>query len=205
MTITPEELKRLALDPLPGDSPAGRDVRLEEDFVALQAEIDRLSSMSGATGGVNWPLAQSLAYKILRESSKDILAAVYMAVAIGENEGPASLGAQAGFLADFVEAWWQTLLPPLKRLRARVNAIEWWRDRTIQLIQKYQGEPVAQEALDSAREALARLDGVLGAANENLPSIREVTKNLAAVPVAAAPPPPPTPPTSPAARTDRRA
>jgi type VI secretion system protein VasJ len=168
-------------------------VRLEPDFVALQAEIDKLNSMAGAAGGVNWPLAETLAAKIVKGASKDILAAVYLAVAAGESGGPAAVAGGAGFLADFVETWWQTLLPPLKRMRARANAIEWWRDRTVQLIGRYAGPPIAQSALDAVTGAVDRLDKVLGEASDGLPSVREVIKNLAAIPVEAEKPLPSAP------------
>ncbi|MDR1035093.1 MAG: type VI secretion system domain-containing protein [Deltaproteobacteria bacterium] len=183
MPLSPEELRSVATDPVPGDAPAGRDVRLEPDFAALQAEIDKLSSMTGASGGVNWPLAETLAAKILRESSKDILAAVYLAIALEENAGPAGIASGAKFLADFVQAWWKDLLPPVKRMRARVNAVEWWRDRTLQLISKYQGPPLPQATVDAVQVAVDNLDRTLAEADGNLPSVREVARNLPALPV----------------------
>ncbi|MDR3153720.1 MAG: type VI secretion system ImpA family N-terminal domain-containing protein, partial [Deltaproteobacteria bacterium] len=170
MALSPEDLKSAAADPIPGDSPAGRDVRLEPDFASLQAEIDKLSSLSGAQGGVNWPLAESLAARILKESSKDILAAAYLAAAVCENGGPGAVADGAGFLADFLEAWWPRLFPPLKRFRARANAVEWWRDKAVQLIGRYQGPPLPRAAVDRVAAAAERLDKVLAAADGNLPS-----------------------------------
>ncbi|MDR1312137.1 MAG: type VI secretion system protein TssA [Deltaproteobacteria bacterium] len=198
MALSTEELHAVAAEPVPGDSPAGKDVRLEPDFMALQSEIDKLNSMTGAAGGVNWANVETLASKILKESSKDILAAVYLAAALGETDGPAGITEGAGFLAEFVQGWWPQLLPPIKRMRARVNAVEWWRDRTVQLLEKYAGPPVPQSAVDAAKEAVERLDKILGETSEGLPTVREVAKNLPALPVAAeAPPPPETPAAAP--------
>jgi type VI secretion system protein VasJ len=200
MPLTLEELRKIASDPVPGDAPAGKDVRLEPAFVALQAEIDKLSSMTGASGGVVWPHVEALASEVLRDFSKDILAAVYLAVAVEENSGPAGISEGAEFLADFIGGWWEGLLPPIKRIRARVNAVEWWRDRTVQLISKYQGPPLPQASVEAARASVIRLDTVLGGTSEALPSVREVERTLAAIPVEAAPPDPvPAPPAAGAA------
>ena len=56
MTI-PDNLNELATRPVAGGSPAGKDSRLEADFLSLQSELDRLNSMSGVSGGVNWQKA----------------------------------------------------------------------------------------------------------------------------------------------------
>ncbi|MDR2422543.1 MAG: hypothetical protein LBE01_04120 [Deltaproteobacteria bacterium] len=52
-----QELLKLGQEPIPGDAPGGRDVRGGGDFLAIQAEIERLSALSGTQGGVNWGLS----------------------------------------------------------------------------------------------------------------------------------------------------
>jgi type VI secretion system protein VasJ len=177
-------IEGLGKNPIPGDSPAGRDVRLEDDFFQLQAEIDRLNSLSLVEeGGIKWPVVASIAGKILKEESKDILVAAYLAVSELELEGVPSLAPSARVLNDLISTFWDTMFPPLKRLRARVNAIDWWRERTAAWLKKYEGGEVAPEERDLAQEELTALDKTL--LEKELPRVIDLIKALSAIPTKA--------------------
>jgi type VI secretion system protein VasJ len=175
--------------PIPGADPAGRDVRLGEDFLQVQGEIDRLNSLSLLEeGGIKWPVVARLSEKILREDSKDILVAAYLGVSLLETEGVASLGPVAGMLAGLINNFWDSLFPPLRRLRARVNAVDWWRERSASWLRKYDGEGLDEGSAREAEASLGALDKALQ--ERNLPRAKDLLKLLSVIPRKAASPPP---------------
>jgi type VI secretion system protein VasJ len=138
-----EELVKLGTDPIPGDQPAGREIRSEPDYQVIQSEIERLSALSTLSGdhaGVNWFKIKSLGQKILAQDSKDLTVAVYLAHAFLETEPIAILGSTATFLASFLENFWETFYPPVNRLRARKNSLDWWREKTLAVLKRFDGE-----------------------------------------------------------------
>jgi type VI secretion system protein VasJ len=190
----PENIIDLASQPIEGDNPGGKDSRLGQNFLGLQGELDRLNSMSGITGGVNWQKAQDLSLAILKDESKDILVAVYFAVSLLELNGPVAIGPAAEFLATLISSFWSQLFPPLKRIRARINALDWWKEKNIQFIKKYTEPPVSLEILESAKNGYTKLDAALRALTEkDVPIVLDLIKNLASIPVeeVKTPPPPP--------------
>ncbi|MDR3204511.1 MAG: TssA family type VI secretion system protein [Deltaproteobacteria bacterium] len=173
-----EQLKSLGREPISSENPGGPDVRLEPSYAELQAEIDKLSSMTSPE--VNWSLVADKAVEILKTSSKDLNAAVYLAQSLIRLEGLSSLGPSCEFLADLLDNFWDSLIPALKRLRARKNALDWWKEKTLAQIIKFDGqlEPSESELLI---KALVRLDKVMAA--QNLPSLSELIKQAKALPI----------------------
>jgi len=55
--------------PIPGSSPGGQDSHYEPAFAQLQAEIDKLSSVT-AGGAVDWTRVVDLAGEVLSAMSK---------------------------------------------------------------------------------------------------------------------------------------
>ncbi|MDR2199915.1 MAG: TssA family type VI secretion system protein [Deltaproteobacteria bacterium] len=178
------DISGLGRDPVPGDVPAGRDARLEDKFFQVQAEIDRLNSLSLAEeGGIRWPKVAELAAGILREDSKDILPAVYLSVSLLETEGPVSLAASSSMLKDLITTFWETMHPPLKRPRARVNAIDWWKERAAGYLKKYEEPPLDSSVIEEIRSSLSLLDAALK--EKKLPGASDVIKLLDRLPVIA--------------------
>lgn len=172
-------------DPISPDSPAGTDVRYEADFLALQAEIDKLSSLSGAAGGVNWELVATLGWRIVCEQSKDILAAAWLAVAWLETQGSVGLGRGLELLAGLTENFWPELWPPLKRLRARLNAIQWWQEKTSAWLDKYQGPALEPAVSQSLRESAKNLNRLLAERSDEAPPLADLIRLIERLPVAA--------------------
>ena len=123
------ELLSLGKDPIQPDQPTGSDVRYEPEFEELQAEIDKLSSPS-SSGGIEWKKVNTLSALILAEKSKDLLVASYMAVSQVHTHQLDGLAIGLTVMHDMVEAYWDNLFPPKKRMRGRLGAIEWWIEKT---------------------------------------------------------------------------
>ncbi|MDR1922697.1 MAG: type VI secretion system protein TssA [Candidatus Adiutrix sp.] len=182
----------LGKEPISPESPAGSDVRYEADFLALQAEIDKLSSMAGAAGGVDWRLATELGTRILAEQSKDLLAAVYLAVGRMETEGPDGLLQGLTLVGDLLETFWENMFPPLKRLRARLNALTWQQEKIAAWLEKYTGPELGREQYEAILAAAERLDRLAGekAPEARLPNeLRQLVRRLPALQAAPAPTP----------------
>jgi type VI secretion system protein VasJ len=120
-----ESIRELGKKAIPGEFPAGRDVRELEGFLALQGEIDRSQSIS-ASGAVDWKKVEKLSEELLDREGKDLLVACYLSVALTRTGGPPGFLAGIKVMADLVEDYWETLFPPLKRRRGRRNASSWW-------------------------------------------------------------------------------
>ncbi|MDR1044458.1 MAG: type VI secretion system protein TssA [Candidatus Adiutrix sp.] len=196
-------------DPISPEAPAGTDIRYGADFPALQAEIDKLSSLSGAAGGVDWKLAAELGERILTGQSKDLLVAAYLAAAWLATEGPAGLARGLSLLSGLLENFWDSLFPPLKRLRARINALTWWQEKTAARLEKYDGPELDRELYLTLNDGLEHLDRLVGEKMpgagsladlknlvRRLPSVQEASTGpeASAVEPSAPPPPPPAAP-----------
>ncbi|MDR1578197.1 MAG: type VI secretion system protein TssA [Deltaproteobacteria bacterium] len=179
-------LVKLGQEPIPGDNPAGREVRAEESYLAIQAEIERLSALSGAQGGVNWALVVELGKKILAEDAKDLTVAVYLAQGLLETRPIAYLASVATFLSEFLENFWETAYPPVKRLRARKNSLDWWREKTLIVFKRFEGQLTVDESAEMVA-AVQRLDHILD--DRDLVNLMELVNLVKNCPIKAEPAP----------------
>ncbi|MDR1086616.1 MAG: type VI secretion system protein TssA [Deltaproteobacteria bacterium] len=173
-----ETIISLGREPVPGDSPCGQDVRGEADYLAVQEEIERLSAPSDSQTGVNWPRVVTLGQKILAQDSKDLTVAVYLAVGLLETEPVTVLTLAADFLAELMEKYWDNLFPPMKRLRARKNSLDWFREKALVVIKRFDGQISAAEQ-EKMTAALKRLDKISGDLDlVNFMELVNLAKNL---------------------------
>jgi len=110
------------------ESPCGENIRYEAEFEELQKEIEKLSSPS-ASGTVDWQRVQDLSIDILATKSKDLLVAVYLAVALFYNHKEDGLLKGTHLILDLLKNFWDCMFPPKKRIKGRVSILEWWRDK----------------------------------------------------------------------------
>ena len=144
---------------IPGDIPAGESARYEPQFEAMQAEIDKLSALTGEQP--DWALISDHASTLLASKSKDLLIAGYLAAALNETRGWAGLADGLNIITNLTATFWEGLQPT--RLRARKAAIDWLLDRG-----QAQVEIVAvQDADRPAMLACVRLLDELVAFGEN--------------------------------------
>lgn len=141
----PEQLTRAATQPIPGEQPAGAPARYEPTFIALESEIGKLESLEGGT--VDWPQVEQQALTILTEQSKDLLVAAYLAFGLQQQGGLAGLEQGLILLRDLMATFWDDMQPPLKRLRARKSALQWFADRA--------GRALSDQIVVTAEDAAA--------------------------------------------------
>lgn len=120
--------------PIPGDAPAGANVRYEPEFERLQAEVSKIDTEGPKA--VDWKLASGLAGTILAEKSKDLLVAAYYVYGLLRTESYAGLADGLTALRDMMNAWWDDLNPPRKRENARAAAINWMAERLAPIIEE---------------------------------------------------------------------
>ena len=172
------QLRELGRLPVSDTAPAGTDPRQSADYERLLEETGKLSSLQGAAA-VNWNTVVESAAAVLERQAKDIPAAVYLCVGLTHNDGLRGLADGVRVLADLLANWWQTCFPPLKRLRARVNMLVWWRDRILPLLDAPHA-PIAPALRDDLLTSLRELDATLGDVLPDLPPLRDLLEFLRA-------------------------
>ncbi|WP_321935716.1 type VI secretion system protein TssA [Paraburkholderia sp. J8-2] len=205
-------LSSLGKLPVTPAQPCGSDVRDEPEFELLQNEIGKLSNPS-ATSSVDWNRVSDLSTTLLANKGKDVLVASYLATSLLKTQGLTGFADGVQVVADLLQTYWDELYPPLQRMRARRNAMQWLIDRV-----KADGAerdwsswpPQNPALLDDVRTALASIDRVLAEKDDDAPSMQPlralvdtmqvaVEEPVAPQPiVAAAPPPAPEPEYKPA-------
>ncbi|AJC22340.1 type VI secretion system ImpA domain-containing protein [Pandoraea pulmonicola] len=99
-------------------------MRAGEAFALLQAEIDKLTDIH-ASAAIEWPSVVSHAQSILREDGKDLAVTVWLVIGWLQLDGLAGLARGVCVLRDLLTLHWDTLFPPIDRLRGRRNLVEW--------------------------------------------------------------------------------
>ena len=128
-----EKLLTLGSVPVSDENPTGENAKYDEEYEQLLAELGKLESVS-ADGGVDWPLVTDLATGILESKSKDILIACYLAHGLYQQQGLSGLEAGMKVICDMLETYYDDMFPPLKRVKARANALSWLAEKTEPLV-----------------------------------------------------------------------
>lgn len=156
----PSARAALGSTPIPGASPAGQSVSEDSDYEALRHEVMKEPAKGAFT---DWPRVVEVGSRILREKSKDIPTATYLAVGLLTTEGYAGLLDGLRIVEGLLQAHWDGGFPPVPaRLRGRVNAIQYLSD-ACQKALGLRGDPraVDREALLACLQACTDLEKVL--------------------------------------------
>ena len=105
---------KLGITPINEQNPSGEDVKYDEDFELLNAQISKLTSPSSSSG-IDWDKVVTLSSIILETKSKDILVAVYFSYGLFKQHDIDGLADGVKVLADLLENYWETLYPPKRR------------------------------------------------------------------------------------------
>ncbi len=147
------------LEPIVGDLPAGPEARYD---IAYEYIRDQVASLDTPTGGqVIWPEILSKGEALLTTQSKDLLIASYSAYGLYQTEGLNGLASGLWLIAEIADRYWEAGWPKLKRIRARVNAIDWLTERVNQFLPDTQVGSGDQAAVKALKEAAARLSEVV--------------------------------------------
>jgi predicted component of type VI protein secretion system len=143
--------------PVSAAAPAGSPVRGEARFDELQAEIDVISAISASPRAPDWPKVVALADDLLRTQGKDILVASWLGAGLLHLNAMAGIAAGAEVLADLCQLYWDGMQPPPKRLRARCNALNWWREQAEYWLENNEPAPLAPDLQKRVLTQLERL------------------------------------------------
>ncbi|MEM0961874.1 MAG: type VI secretion system protein TssA [Bacteroidota bacterium] len=184
----PEPLSTPRLDairaPIPGDAPAGIDMKYEDAFQALKSEVDELGA---ATGEVDFGSIVDGATQILSETSKDLTVAGYLALGLQRTDGYAGIAEGLAAVRAVTEGFWEEAFPPLRRMRGRQAALQFVAERTSGWIQNNKATPDDRESLEHAEaEAKALQAFATEAMGEDAPAysgvLREIREQLRRLP-----------------------
>ena len=167
----------LGKNPISDANPAGEDVRFEPDFESLETEIGKLSSPT-ASGGIDWAAVVKLSHDILAQKSKNLNVATYLCVGLLQTEGLKGFASGVHVLREVLENYWDTLFPPKKRMRGRINAVTWWSERVDAKIADMGNETWPKEQSDSFADDLAGIDTFLGENVDDAPILRPLSDRI---------------------------
>jgi len=126
-------------------APGGESVRYETEFEQLTAEIEKLTSVEQTP--VKWRIVVELASGLLKDKGKDLLVASYLGAGLFDQRGYAGLAAAIDAINGLVDNFWEGCFPELRRLRARVNALEWLSAR-LEKVLETRGDPSPNDRED---------------------------------------------------------
>jgi type VI secretion system protein VasJ len=149
-----QAIQALGSNPIPGEAATGTSARYEPEFERMQAEIDKLTSLSGAAP--DWQLVIAEASSVLAGKSKDLMAASYLSAGLREANGWAGLADGLNLIKTMLATFWEGVHPG--KLRARKSAIDWLLDRLKVVL-----EPVPVNPGDraDAEACLAQIDAIV--------------------------------------------
>ena len=165
----------LGKTPISEQNPAGEDVRFGPDFETLSDELEKLSSPT-ASGEVDWGKVTDLCRTILVEQSKDLLVACYLCTALTRTRGWEGLETGVHVLRDLLETFWDSLFPPRKRVKGRVNALEWWEEKTRGEVDGLAREVWPKERRDRLLGDLDAVDRFLGENLDGAPMLHRLAE-----------------------------
>lgn len=191
------------LEPIPGPSPAGALARLDPVYEAVAGEVAKLDLPAG--GEVNWKKVVGGAGDLLKDRSKDVVLAAYLAHALHVTGGLDGLGTGVTLVSELLDRYWDGAFPELKRIRGRANAVQWFIEKsaaTLPRVKAQAKDAPMLEALEGAARRLAevvraRFADAAPAMGPLLEAVQRVKANVEAAAPRPAPPPPPPPETAP--------
>lgn len=171
------------------DFPAGQNPRDGDAFATAQAEIDKLNNIH-ADASVDWQKLSSLCEDILVSEGKDLNVAVWLLCAWTRLHGLTGLSDGVHVLKDVLTLYWTDMTPPLARLRARRNQIEWlleWLDKVLEET----FEPIAADSAERLRDDWDAIDTFWREQDAEGPGLFRLRRRLGEIPSIAVEPEPP--------------
>jgi hypothetical protein len=150
---------------------------VEVSLATLQEQINQCYCVN-SDNSVDWFSVEQLADELLSRETKHFQVLTYWGIARLHNQGFSALAESAEALTALIEEHWEQAQPPLKRLRGRLSAIEWWLDRSRTWIQQSIHEPLESEVRERAIAAVIRCDRTLAAHCESAPLMAPLINHL---------------------------
>lgn len=175
------ELIELGKTPINQENPAGNDVRFEPEYDELQSEIEKLTSPT-SEGGIDWNKVVKLGTTIIAEKSKHLLVASYLCVALVRSRGLEGLETGLVIYRELLETFWDVLFPPVKRMRGRQNAIEWWKDGITSAINSLPPDPsLTEKTVNNLNKIVKAIGSFFDEHVDDPPSLNQLQESIAAL------------------------
>src|SRR5207248_1267565 len=143
------------MSPIPGVIPDAASARLEAPYQTVTNEVGKLDRPDGGT--VDWKRVAELSEDLLRTRTKDLLIGSYLAHALHRLRGLDGLATGATLLAEMLDRFWDSLQPEARRLRGRVNALQWFLDKTLLTLPEQDFAPAELPGIEALQAAFLRL------------------------------------------------
>lgn len=190
------ELEKLGVLAIIDNNPAGFDVRDSEQFSLIQEEFAKLTNPSASTPPDPAVIVKNAA-ELLASKGKDITVAAYLANGLMRQNGLIGLAQGLRILGDLIENYWETLFPPIARMRGRRNSIQWLVDQTSKHLESTTYDPQPISVCDDLKNQIQRVDELLSSRDDESPGLFRLLSLVQAIPLLAEPqptiaePPPP--------------
>jgi type VI secretion system protein VasJ len=152
-------LAKLGQQPIPGDNPAGASIDYDPSYETLRTEIQKLDSVN--KDPVDWRMIIETSSDILANRSKHLVVAAYLALALLEEHDYPGLASGLTICRDLAANFWDTMEPPAKRKRGRIEAITWLAERTGKPVADLKPKREDKEALDACAQCIKDLSAKL--------------------------------------------
>jgi len=192
----PRTLAAAWLTAIPGDK--GSEAAGTDEYQAVLAEVDKLQSPSG--GAIDWSKVIRDGDTVLQRQTKDFKIACHVALARYRTSRLSGLAVGLAIVAEVSDAFWDTMQPPVARIRGRVGALRGLLDQVEPELNSHNPKPDEGPALAALKQSVTRLQSVARArmadqapnlrlliqtVDQLIMTVKEATK--------APPPPPPAP------------
>lgn len=185
------EVLELGKKPISDAAPTGVPSRDDPAYEALAAEFRKLELPE--LPAVDWPGAVKLASDILGGKSKDVMAGVYLAMALFESRGYDGFADGVTVLHDMLSTYWDTMHP--ERVRPRQTAFQYLGDRGGKRVGQRGPDGASRETIQRVVDTVGRIDGLLSEKLEGgsglLSDLQRELRDVLDQTAAPAPPPPP--------------
>lgn len=152
------EVLELGKKPISDAAPTGVPSRDDPAYEALAAEFRKLELPE--LPAVDWFGAVNNASKILGEKSKDVMAGVYLAIALFEREGYDGFADGLTVLHDMASTYWDTMHP--ERVRPRQSAFQYLGDRAAKRVAQRGADGLGHATAERILALVEQLDTLVG-------------------------------------------
>lgn len=137
-------LAEMAATPISDDAPTGENARYEDAYEGASEEVGKLESLAGEIP--DWGRVAELSATVLKDHSKDLMAAAWLAGGLWETQQYAGLRRGLDVMRIIMRDYWDGAFPT--RLRARRSAVTWILDRAITWLESGDIKPTRDDLVE---------------------------------------------------------
>ncbi|MGF1742446.1 TssA family type VI secretion system protein [Vibrio profundum] len=180
------DIYKLGINGFKGENPAGVNISNVVESEMVLAEINKLNMIEKGPDEVSWKLINDEIISLLSKHGKHFQFSAYLAVARCELNGLAGLAEGAELLKELTINFWDSAYPPKKRMRGRMNAIQWWYDWVNRWVENLvqNNKPCSAEQVEQAAEQVQALERALVAQYDDAPVMRGLLNHIQRIPIA---------------------